>query len=329
MNTFSHFLIVLLISSLFTYNSSAQTDQHNIVPRSDIALEKNLNEYLSALRQLKKFNGAIYVTAGGHDLLKKAYNLSANPIDSLWVDNNSQFDIHSVSKLMAYSILIKLQAEHKIKITDTLSQYLPQFPNSQQITISQLLHHQSGLPRDLTNKPANTLASTPGEILIAASKEKLEFIPGTDTRYSNIGYEVIYYLIGKITGKSFAQCVKEYIFDPLHMNASGAHFGIEYTNLNHPALNHQLQDGKITQVPNITQDEFSTARIYSTTGDLMLYLKSLNKEPFRSALANAQGVIEKNGGSDGIRAQIYTNTLLDYSFVLLSNYDAIPFQQTI
>lgn len=230
---------------------------------------------------------------------------------------------------MAYSILVKLQQEHQVKLTDTLSKYLPQFPNSSQITVDQLLHHRSGLPRELTNKPNSVLSLNPEQIMAAISKEKLEFAPGTDTRYSNLGYEVIYYLIRKITGKPFVQCVKTYIFDPLQMKASGAHFFISHANLKRPALNHQVRDGVLTRVPNITQDEFSTARIYSATSDLMRYLKLLNKEPYLSAMRDAQGVIQKNGGSDGIRAQIYTHTVRNYSFVLLANDDDIPFQQII
>ncbi|AMR31306.1 hypothetical protein A0256_07645 [Mucilaginibacter sp. PAMC 26640] len=329
MNIFKCLLIVLLISLLSPGRLLAQTEKRAAVPRSNVSLQKHLDKYLSALKLLKKFNGCIYVSAAGHEILKKAYNLNADPKSTLWVTNESQFDIHSVSKLMAYSILVKLQAEHKVTMTDTLGKYLPQFNQDKRITIDQLLHHSSGLPRELTNKPNNVLGLNPDQIIYAASKEKLEFAPGTDTRYSNVGYEVIYYLIKKITGKPFVQCVEDYIFKPLGMRGSGAHFIISHTNLKHPALNHQLKNGKITRIPNITQDEFATARIYSTTGDLMVYLQSLTKEPFRSTLKNAQDVIEKNGGADGIRAQIYTDTRLNYSFVLLSNYDEIPFQQTI
>jgi len=322
-------LATFLICILFTSISIGEPIKNKIDYSADSTLQQQLDRYLSTLTQLKKFNGAVYFNANGKDILKKAYNLSSGPHNSLYVSNESQFDIHSVSKLMAYSILIQLQEAHQLKISDTISRYLPHFPNSHLITIDQLIHHSSGLPRELTNKSENLLALSPNEILAAAAKEKLEFTPGTDTRYSNIGYEVIYYLIQKITGKPFAQCVKEFIFIPLHMNASGAHFYTSHDNLKNLALNHQKSDGVIRQIPNLTQDEFPTARIYSTTGDLLLYLQSLHKEPFLSAMRNAQGVIEKNGGSDGIRTQIYTNTRQNYSFVLLSNYDEIPFQQTI
>jgi hypothetical protein len=294
-----------------------------------LILRQRLDEYLKASTRLQKFNGCIYVTDQGQDVLKKAYNISFKANSSLRINNSSQFDIHSVSKLMAYGILVKLQQEHKVKLTDTIRKYLPELPNSNRITIDQLLHHSSGLPRELKSKPEHGLRLTEDEIIASISKEDLKFSPGTSTLYSNVGYELLYLLIGKITGKPFANCVKDYLFEPLHMNASGVHLINNYTNLRHPAQNHQLQKGVITRVPNIAPEAFPTALIYSTTGDLMLYLQSLHAEPFRLAMSDTQGVIEKNGGSDGIRAQIYTNTRLNYSFVLLSNYDEMPFQQTI
>jgi hypothetical protein len=322
--------VLLLLSSLILIKSaSAQVKNKEVISPSPVKIQAQLDEYLSTLTRLRKFNGCIYVKANDQDVLKKAYNISTNLESSLHVDTASQFDIHSVSKLMAYSILAKLQDEHKVKLTDTLSKYLPNFPNASQITINQLLQHKSGLPRELRSKPHQALKLTPDEIISAASKEKLDFAPGSNTLYSNVGYEVIYYLIGKLTHKRFVECVKEYIFEPLHMNASGAHFFISHSNLRYPALNHQLQEGVITQIPNITEDDFSTARIYSSTRDLMRYLQSLHNDPYCSVLSDTNGIIQKNGGADGIRAQIYTDTRLNYSFVLLSNYDEIPFQQTV
>jgi hypothetical protein len=323
------FLFITMVCIISSKTSFTQVNQRKVIATSNLKLQQRLDEYLKALTRLNKFNGCVYVTNQGQDVLKKAYNISSKSNSSLWVNNSSQFDIHSVSKLMAYSILVKLQQEHKVKFTDTIIKYLPELTNSNRITIDQLLHHSSGLPRELKSKSGHGLELTENEIIALISKEDLKFTPGTSTMYSNVGYELLYLIIGKITGKPFAQYVKEYLFEPLHMNASGAHLVNSYTNLRHPAQNHQLQEGVITRIPNTAPDAFPTALIYSTTGDLMLYLQSLHDTPFQKAMSNTQGVIEKNGGSDGIRAQIYTNTRLNYSFVLLSNYDEMPFQQTI
>ena len=40
-------------------------------------------------------------------------------------------------------------------------------------------------------------------------------------------------------------------------------------------------------------------------------------------------MIEKSGGNDGIRVEIYTNLNFNYNFIFLSNYDEVPFQKTL
>jgi hypothetical protein len=113
------------------------------------------------------------------------------------------------------------------------------------------------------------------------------------------------------------------------MDSSGGHFYTSRGNPRRLASNHRLEDGRIARVDNVLRDEFRTARIYSTAGDLMAFLDLMDQEPYRSALARDDGVIEKNGGSDGVRAQVYLHTRLGYRFVLLANYDELPFQQTV
>ena len=52
-------------------------------------------------------------------------------------------------------------------------------------------------------------------------------------------------------------------------------------------------------------------------------------EPYASLLKDEFNVIQKSGGSDGIRVQIYTNLEQDYNFIFLANYEAVPFQKTV
>jgi CubicO group peptidase (beta-lactamase class C family) len=49
------------------------------------------------------------------------------------------------------------------------------------------------------------------------TQDSTYFTPGSNYRYSNSGYAVLAMIIEKISGKSFAQYLKENIFDPLGM----------------------------------------------------------------------------------------------------------------
>ena len=321
---FTLFLTICLFMSACKNEEKVEKESLNKTSQA----ESKLDEYFIALSKLKEFNGSLLIHRNEQEILRKAYNINSDRNSSTFVTNESQFEIHSVSKLMATVLIIKLESQGKIDRSDNLNTFFSDFPNGDKITIQHLLDHKSGLPRDFTNLPLDKFDLTPEQMIDFAKKEKLEFEPGTDRLYSNIGFQIIFSLIAKITKKPFEQFLKDEILDPLQMNFSGGHFYVDNDNLKRLARSHQLKDNIIVQIENLTKDEYRQARIYSTTDDLMLFLDFVKTEPFKSILKSENGVIHKNGGSDGSRAHIYTNTILNYSFVLLSNYDEFNFSQT-
>lgn len=318
-------LFVMLISLISCKQNSKETTQNK--PSSDKNLTKKLDEYFTALSNLEKFNGVIYVTKNNQVLINKAYNL--NKTSTTYVSTNSQFDIHSVSKLMACYLIEKFEIEGKLKKSQTLNIFIPDFPKGNKITIEMLLQHKSGLPRYLKGVKENRIQLSLSEIIDYAKKQEFLFEPGADTQYSNIGYNLVYYIIGQVSGKSFAQCLTDDLFKPLQMEHSGAHFYTQKKNLINLAQNHIKEHDSIVRIPNILDEETKTARIFSTATDLNKFLNCVNKEPYASLLKKENNVIEKSGGSDGVRAEVYTNLDYNYNFVLLTNYEEIPFQKTV
>jgi hypothetical protein len=299
-------------------------------------LSKELNEksttldaYFTALTELKKFNGVLLASFNDTLVLKKAYNINTDPGSSSYVSVGDQFDIHSVAKLMTHYLIVKLAENKRLAMQQTIDTFYPDFPNGDLITIEMLLNHRSGLPRELQNLSPKEIELSSDAIVDLAKKQELLFQPGSNVQYSNVGYEVLYHIISKIYEKPFAQCIIDEVFVPLGMNQSGAHFHTKEDRKEHLAKNHVLSDSTLTVVPNILEDEFKTARLFSTAADLHTFLDELKKEPHQSALKNEEGIIAKDGGSKGIRAQVYCNINHNFTFVLLANYDGIPFFQTI
>ena len=224
-------------------------------------MKEKINEYFVALNELGKFNGVIYVTQNEIEIIQKAYNLNQNEKSTTYVTLESQFDIHSVSKLMAHYIIEKFEIEGKIKKEQPIRSFIPDFPNGEKITIEMLLNHTSGLPRSFQDSGEDKINLTSAQIIEHIKKQELIFDPGTDTQYSNIAYEVIYFIIQEISNKSFAQCLFDEIFQPLKMKNSGAHFYTKEKNLKNLAKNHEKEDSIIVQVANVLPDELKTARI--------------------------------------------------------------------
>jgi CubicO group peptidase (beta-lactamase class C family) len=65
-------------------------------------------------------------------------------------------------------------------------------------------------------------AATPVDDYVRlAVKQKLEFEPGSDYEYSNFGFRCLAALIGRITGREYADYMEEEIFQTLGMKNSG------------------------------------------------------------------------------------------------------------
>jgi len=318
--------IIILVLTLF---SCVEKPKEEMLSNEMITVKNNLNDYFTALTNLNKFNGVLLVYKNDTLLLKKAYNIYQSPDSSSYVTSNNQFDIHSVSKLMTHYLIERLKLKGEISENQTIEKYYPDFPNGNLITIEMLLEHSSGLPRELQNLTQQEINLTSDEIVNTAKKEKLLFKPGSDIQYSNVGYELLYNIISKIYEKPFAQCIVDEIFIPLNMNHSGSHFFTTNNRKQNLTKNHILKDSTLTVVPNILEDEFKTARLFSTVADLNTFLIELEKEPYKSAMISDKGIIAKDGGSKGIRAQVYSDLEHNFRFVLLANYDEMPFFKTI
>ena len=315
----------ICISFTFCKNETSNSKETTLPPNSNTA---KLDEYFTALTSLKEFNGCVLVQQNGEEIFKKAFNLTEQKDSSLYVTTASQFDVRSISKLMAKASIIQLEQEGKIKRTDFLNKYIPDFPNGEKITIEHLMYNQSGLPREYVDLQQNEFDLSNEQVMDLAKKQKLEFEPGTYSRYSNVGFQVLYYVIGQIANTSFSQNLYNIFFDRLQMDDSGGHFYADNSNLIKYAYGHELNDdGKIIAIKDFQPSTFKMGKIYSTLDDLMSFLNYIDKEPFVSKLKNKNGVIGHAGGTDGKRAYIHSNPNLKYKFVFLTNYDAIPFQQ--
>jgi len=321
-----HPFFLLLLLFIFSCQKNHKTPSET---NSNSTIVTNLDDYFTALTGLEKFNGVVLVHQEGHETFNKVYNLQEDSKSKLWVTAEHQFDLRSISKLMAKVIILKLEEEGKINRNDVIDKYVSGFPSGDKITIQHLMDNASGFAREFIDEENMNLIEMSTEKVIELIKtQPLEFEPGTDTRYSNLGYQILYYLIGEMHNKSFAQYMIDDFFEPLGMNHSGAHFFNDKNKLEKFAYYHELDDGEIIQIDHFEKDSKPQARLFSTASDLMLFLKYLNQEPFLSAFSK-KGQIGHSGGSDGIRTHLSTHLKENYSYIFLANYDEIPFNEII
>src|ERR1035437_833147 len=83
------------------------------------SLTYKLDEYFTALTNLKNFNGNVIISKHGQLLLHKTYNI-AGETDNLKVTKDSKFIIASVSKVFIKFSILRLVELNKIQLTDKL-----------------------------------------------------------------------------------------------------------------------------------------------------------------------------------------------------------------
>ncbi|MCQ8183910.1 serine hydrolase domain-containing protein [Parvularcula maris] len=282
--------------------------------------------YLSAAAEHGAFNGTVMLSRGGEVFHEGAYTVPGEVPASMPVTMASQFDMRSFSKLVAKLAVLQLESEGKIDRNAPVSRYVSGVPQGDRITIQHLMDNTSGFPREFSYLSKPSTEMSPADILWAIRGEALEFEPGTDSRYSNVGYQLLYLIIGEVTGESFVRHVEKAIFEPAGMAGAGARFYSGRDNLTAFASGHELEDGEIMEVPYTEDDgDFKTAILFATAEDIHRFLLFAASGPFAGELANDEGMIAHAGGSTGKRAWGEVDRKTLNGVVFLANYDEVAF----
>jgi CubicO group peptidase (beta-lactamase class C family) len=170
------------------------------------------------------FSGSVLVARDGHILFEKSYGM-ANYEWDIANSGKTKFHIASVTKTFTAAAILQLERQGKLKLSDPLSKYVPDFLNGERITIEQMLTHTSGLPDfySLPEYPSRKYQKVTLADLVAWVKTRpLDFLPGSKSSYSNTGYAFLAFIIERVSGKPYEQFLAEEILKPAGMKETGA-----------------------------------------------------------------------------------------------------------
>jgi len=259
-------LILLLLSNCGQINKENET-------------LRRIDEYLSALEKVG-FYGAVLVEINGEKIITDGYGFS--DIDKQIKNSpTTLFDIGSITKQFTAAAILKLEMQRKLSTNDKISKFFDKLPaDKQQITIHDLLRHQSGL---ISNVGRDFEKISEEEFLEKVFNSELQFPVGTSFSYSNIGYSLLAIIIEKISNQSYETYLYENLWKPSQMEMTG------YTR---PAFDKNLiavgyeNDNKVWGKP--TDKEWDAVSPYwhlkgnggilSTTEDLYKWHKCLSTE---------------------------------------------------
>jgi D-alanyl-D-alanine carboxypeptidase len=136
-------------------------------------------------------------------------------------DPHALFKIASISKLYIAAATAKLVSSKRLSLDKTLADYLPELAgrikNANEITLSMLLQHRSGIPNftDDPRFPWFKPFTNTNETLNLVLDKPADFKPDSRYSYSNTNYLLIGYILDKTLGYSHRLYVKKEILDPL------------------------------------------------------------------------------------------------------------------
>jgi CubicO group peptidase (beta-lactamase class C family) len=241
------------------------------------SLTHDLDALVSAYHQQGRFDGAVLVARNQQILLKKGYGL-ANREYGIANTPQTVFRIGSMTKPFT-AIAVMQQVENgKLRLSDTVSRYLPDFPNGERITIHHLLSNTSGI-EDFIPMPEYARQMTcplPTDALIALFRDcPLRFEPGAEYGYSNSNWVLLGVILEQITGQRYADLIHERIFRPAGMTASGYHWTA-------PLIKPRAQgyvdtgSGVLNAEPVHEDAMYAAGALYSTVEDLYRWDQALN-----------------------------------------------------
>jgi len=261
---------------------------------SSICFSQNKSELLdslfSTMSKRGQFYGNVLIAEHNEVLFSKSYGYSDRTKEE-FLNEETLFNVGSVSKAFTAIAILQLAEKEKLKISDMVSKYLPEFPYPQ-ITIHQLLIHAGGLPSDsdLLNNSNwdNSKIAVNKDVMSALINQKpaLQFTAGDRSEYSNLGFIILSEIVKKVSGSDFKEYLLRNIFEPAGMSRTNIYNAQEIKQIENVAIGYVLYPftGKYEEaikIPEFVSNYVTSGfqgdgNVYSSTIDLFNFYKALS-----------------------------------------------------
>ena len=349
-------MLMLVLSSFLKAQTSKNVSFSSVSNRIDQEILKQKIDSLMLIEVGEnQAGGAIGILSGDKVLLKSAYGLM-NIEQHSAIDENTAFNISSVTKqFTAYAILM-LQQEGKLNLDDNISNYLPKLPAyKEDISIRNLIQHTSGIAstdvlRLFAGLPFNGSWDQKSEIDLIMSYPQLNFTPNSKYVYSNGGYSLLAQIVENVSGMKYSEFLKKNVLFPLSMNATFVNDNPK-TNLSNCATGYKKEKESFIKFSSHEDTSYGAGNIYSSLNDMIAWGQNIlsqkfgvddyfNKitHPYNTLIngdsifytygfniGNHKGIkmVEHSGGNPGFRSQFIIFPDEELILILLFNTESI------
>lgn len=263
---YKYIILLFLLASINTFAQSKKT-------KTSLAIDAIMTNY----NHQNEPGASILVLKNNKVVFKKGYGVgNINTLDI--IKPNTNFRLASVTKQFTAMSILLLEKKHKLSLEDTISKYfsiLP--PYISKIKIKDLLTHSSGLIDYEDLMPLNQTAQLHDTncLQLMFFADSLYFPAGTNYKYSNTGYAILALIVEQVSGKPFAQFLKENIFKPLGMKTTVA-FEANKNVVANRAFGHSFENGHWIQTDqSLTSAVLGDGGIYTNVQEYTKWIKAL------------------------------------------------------
>lgn len=185
---------------------------------------------------------ALAIARDGRLVFAKGYgwsDLSKNEA----VQPDTRFSLASLSKSFTAVATLKLVEQGKLSLDDSVFDILRHIrpprgarvdPRLRSVTVRHCLNHSGGWDRAVRGDPVNWEPQicraykvrpplSPTQFLSFALTIPLDFKPGTDNKYSNVGFIALGEVIARISGRPYERFVREEVLKPMGVTQAALH----------------------------------------------------------------------------------------------------------
>ncbi|MHB8972206.1 MAG: serine hydrolase domain-containing protein [Pirellulaceae bacterium] len=229
--------ILFLGSVSFSQAQDVPVATHNASDssRSTIANVPAIDELMDSFVRKQEIAGAVTLVADAEKIVHlgavgyaKLSDKSSDKQERMCVD--SIFWIASMSKPVTGVCVMQLVDQGKLSLDDPIDRHLPEMRELKNdagekvtVTIQQLLNHTSGM-REL-KEPYVSPSLADASLLYA--KAGVQFPPGTKWQYSQTGINTAARIVEVLSGLTFDEYARKFLFDPLGMKDTGFYLSAE------------------------------------------------------------------------------------------------------
>lgn len=199
-------LAALLILSLAPA-AGGQSDPADAIIRAAMAAQRIPGMAVAIVR------GGEIVKAQGYGLANVEHNVAVTP--------ETIFQSGSIGKQFTAAAVMLQVEDGKVSLTDSIDRFFPNAPEAWRgITVRHLLTHTSGIP-DYNDGVIDFQDDYSEDDLVRfATAQPLDFAPGSEWKYSNTGYQLLGFIIRRVSGSFYGDVLKDRVFKPLGMGTA-------------------------------------------------------------------------------------------------------------